>query len=166
MYPFLFILLFLTTANGFSFRTIQNHVYTGVISQTIHGVDWLSCLEACDRSGSCVSYNYKRPLYPEDENSFCQLIDSAGYGECGLEDTKFLVFATGFIFHQIRPNIKVWNYIVYLVTATAFTPYHDDKCTSRMANLSRLKSRCIIIVRYPTGMYSRYFLGIRHVLQR
>ena len=104
-----FLLLFLKTFNCFSFRTIPNHVYTGAISQTIHGIDWLSCLEACSRSGSCISYNFKRTVHPEDENSLCQLIDSADYGDCDLEKSNVLVYATGFTFHQIRRNTKVWE---------------------------------------------------------
>jgi len=88
--------------NCFGFRAIQNHAFTGLISQTIYDVDWLGCLQTCSRSEKCVSYNYKWRLDAQDEVNVCELIDD--HGECG---TSSLVYMTGFTFHQIRRNRKV-----------------------------------------------------------
>lgn len=109
MFFFFLLFSFLETANCFSFRTIRDHAFAGLISQTIYDVDWLGCLEACSRSESCVYYNYKWRLDGEDAGNVyvCELIDDSGiYDEC---DTNSLVYATGFMFHQLKENRKVWG---------------------------------------------------------
>ena len=130
------LILFLKTVH--SFCTIPNHVYTGAISQTIYGIDWLSCLEACSDRGSCISYNYKQNLHREEKNSICQLFDRSDYGTCGSKEiTSSLVYATGFIFHQIRTDNKVGTVLVkcYSVGA-AISPGVCMSVDFRLADIS------------------------------
>ena len=89
----------------FTFRTVSNHAFTGLISQKLYDVDWLSCLEACSRSETCASYNYNWLPDTEEHESVCELIEgSKEYDEC---DTSPLVYQTGTVFHKIRHGSKV-----------------------------------------------------------
>lgn len=98
--------LFLKAVNCFG--TTRDHVHKGATLQTMYGLDWLSCLVACSHNGRCFSYNYKGTTEREEGNSICQLFDSLDFDECNSEETSnFLVYAPGFIFHQIQANVKV-----------------------------------------------------------
>ena len=98
------------TFNCFTPFTITNRVYVGAISERLYGIDWLRCLEACGQSKSCVSYNYKLGNNLEHTDTLCELFDGADFNDCDLQEGANLLLATGFIFHQIRTNVKVMNY--------------------------------------------------------
>lgn len=105
---FLAILSFLFLKAANCFGTTRDHVHKGAILQTIYRIDWLSCLVACSHSESCFSYNYKRTTEREEGSSICQLFDSLDFNKCSSEETSnFIVYASGFIYHQIRENVKV-----------------------------------------------------------
>ena len=102
---FFFLFSILDTVSSFGFRTLRNHVFTGLVSERIYNVDWLGCIEACSRSENCASYNYKWRLSAEDDGNVCELIDDSGvYGEC---DTSSLTYAAGFTFQKIKERIEV-----------------------------------------------------------
>lgn len=95
----------LEAVNCFMFRSISSHAFKGLISQTLFDLDWLSCLEACSRSETCVSYNYNSLTDTEGRGSVCELISGGKYlGEC---DTSHLVYQTGYVFHRIKLSSKV-----------------------------------------------------------
>lgn len=116
----------LEAVNCFMFRSISSHAFKGLISQTLFDLDWLSCLEACSRSETCVSYNYNSLTDTEGRGSVCELISGGKYlGEC---DTSHLVYQTGYVFHRIKLSSKEANGIVPYETAVqdkGFTDCHE-----------------------------------------
>ena len=95
----------LEAVNCFMFRTIPSHAFKGLNSQTLYDLDWLSCLEACSRSETCVSYNYNSLPDIEEQGNVCELISGdKDLGEC---DTNRLVYQPGYMFHAIKLSRKV-----------------------------------------------------------
>lgn len=97
--------------------TLNDRLLPNKNFESFPAIDWLHCVEACQTSPSCISYNYE---VHNDKSCFLK--------ECGFRDQcealRNLVVSSGVIFHQLKKVLlklpfllvsnKTWYYFSYI----------------------------------------------------
>lgn len=92
----IFFICFRTRSSAaFSDFTLNNRFLPNKNFKSFPVIDWLKCVQACQNSPSCISYNYD--VYSDKS---CLLNECGFRGRC--EALENLVVSSGAIFHQLK----------------------------------------------------------------
>lgn len=98
-----FLVLFFTVRKSFQMfypRVYNDFVIARGIFSVMENVDWLSCIQHCLNTESCLSYNYD---VLGTQNHSCELSKCAGVLKDGCSK-KNLRFSKGFVYQQLKEN--------------------------------------------------------------
>lgn len=87
------VLVTIYTRNLCGHFTVQNSLFTGHVVKTLYGINWLQCIEECQKLTNCISYNFFLP------GKICELNDWGLVNRC--DDEKSLIKDSGWIFHEM-----------------------------------------------------------------
>ena len=87
--------------------TLQNSLLKNHVFKTFVSIDWLQCVEECQKHDMCISYNY----FPAKE--ICELNNFGVDDRCETDDS--LITASGWIYHVLETSQV--NMIIHAITA-------------------------------------------------